>query len=60
MLQLVVTSIIVWLLVTLKRPFKLDDRIQIPTVGLKGVILKVGLMFTVLNQVRPRETIVIF
>jgi len=50
-LQPVVSGIAAWLLITLKRPFRLGDRIHLPTLNLKGDVLGVGPMYTVLNQV---------
>jgi len=50
-LQPVVSGVAAWLLITLKRPFRLGDRIQLPTLNLKGDVLDVGPMYTVLNQV---------
>ncbi|UCC28561.1 MAG: mechanosensitive ion channel family protein [Candidatus Bathyarchaeota archaeon] len=50
-LQPVVSGVAAWLLITLKRPFRLGDRIHLPTLNLKGDVLDVGPMYTVLNQV---------
>jgi len=50
-LQPVVSGLAAWLLITLKRPFRLGDRIHLPTLNLKGDVLDVGPMYTVLNQV---------
>jgi len=53
-LQPVITSLAVWVLITLNRPFKLGDRIQLPGLNLKGDVLDVSPMYTVLNQVGAR------
>ena len=50
-LQPVVSGLAAWLLITIKRPFRLGDRIHLPTLNLKGDVLDVGPMYTVLNQV---------
>ena len=50
-LQQPVSGFAAWLLVTLKRPFRVGDRIQLPSHGLVGDCLDVGPMYTVLNQV---------
>ena len=50
-LQPVITSLAVWVLITLNRPFKLGDRIHLPNLNLKGDVLDVSPMYTVLNQV---------
>ncbi len=50
-LQPVVSGLAAWLLITLKRPFRLGDRVHLPTLNLKGDVLAVGPMYTVLNQV---------
>jgi small-conductance mechanosensitive channel len=50
-LQPVVSGLAAWLLITLKRPFRLGDRIHLPTLNLKGDVLDVGPMYTVLDQV---------
>ena len=50
-LQPVVSGFAAWLLITLKRPFRLGDRIHLPTLNLKGDVLDVGPMYTILNQV---------
>ncbi len=50
-LQPVMSGLAAWLLITLRRPFRLGDRIQLPTLNLKGDVLDVGPMYTVLNQV---------
>jgi small-conductance mechanosensitive channel len=50
-LQSPVSGFAAWLLVTLKRPFRVGDRVQLPSYGLVGDCLDVGPMYTVLNQV---------
>jgi small-conductance mechanosensitive channel len=50
-LQPVITSLAVWVLITLNRPFKLGDRIHLPNLNVKGDVLEVSPMYTVLNQV---------
>jgi len=50
-MQPIVTSVAVWVVISIKRPFKLGDRIQLPTLGLKGDVLEVGPLYTILNQV---------
>ena len=50
-LQPLVSGFAAWLLVTLKRPFRAGDRVQLPAQGLVGDVSEVGPMHTVLNQV---------
>jgi small-conductance mechanosensitive channel len=50
-MQPIVTSIAVWVVISIKRPFKLGDRIQLPTLGIKGDVIEVSPLYTVLNQV---------
>ncbi|HIH87983.1 TPA: mechanosensitive ion channel family protein [Candidatus Bathyarchaeota archaeon] len=50
-MQPIVTSIAVWVVISIKRPFKLGDRVQIPTLGVKGDVIEVSPLYTVLNQV---------
>jgi small-conductance mechanosensitive channel len=50
-LQSPVSGFAAWLIVTVKRPFRVGDRIQLPSHNLVGDIVDVGLMYTVLNQV---------
>lgn len=50
-LQQPVTGFAAWVLITIKRPFRVGDRIQLPTHGLVGDVADVGPMYTVLNQV---------
>ena len=50
-LQAPVSGIAAWALVTLKRPFRIGDRVFFPSLGLNGDVKQVGLMYTVLDQV---------
>lgn len=50
-LQAPVSGIAAWILITLKRPFRIGDRVLFPSLGLLGDVLEVGLMYTKLNQV---------
>jgi len=50
-LQAPVSGVAAWVLVTLKRPFRVGDRVLFPTLGLNGDVKRVGLMYTVLDQV---------
>jgi small-conductance mechanosensitive channel len=50
-LQQPVSGFAAWLMVTVKRPFRVGDRVQLPSFGLVGDITDVGAMYTVLNQV---------
>ena len=51
-LQAPVSGFAAWILVSLKRPFRPGDRIQLPgSHGLTGDVHEIGPMYTVLNQV---------
>jgi small-conductance mechanosensitive channel len=50
-LQAPVSGVAAWALITLKRPFRVGDRVQFPSLGLNGDILEIGLMYTKLDQV---------
>ena len=50
-LQAPVSGFAAWVLVTLKRPFRVGDRVQLPSFGLVGDVIDVSPMYTVLNQV---------
>jgi len=50
-LQQPVSGLAAWLMITVKRPFRVGDRVQLPTFGLVGDVTDVGAMYTVLNQV---------
>ena len=50
-LQQPVSGFAAWIMITLKRPFRAGDRIQLPSQGLVGDVIEVGPMYTILNQV---------
>ena len=50
-LQAPVSGIAAWLLVCIRRPFRVGDRILLPAYGLVGDVERVGIMYTVLGQV---------
>ena len=50
-LQSPVSGIAAWVLVTLKRPFRIGDRVLFPSLGLNGDVKSIGLMYTTLDQV---------
>ncbi len=50
-LQAPVSGFAAWLLVSAKRPFRVGDRVQLPSYGLVGDVIDVSPMYTVLNQV---------
>ncbi|HUT33502.1 MAG TPA: ParB N-terminal domain-containing protein [Planctomycetota bacterium] len=50
-LQAPVSGVAAWVLVTLKRPFRISDRVLFPSIGLLGDVKSIGLMYTVLDQV---------
>lgn len=50
-LQAPVSGIAAWALINVKRPFRVGDRILLPSLGLNGDVMDVGLMYTALNQV---------
>ncbi len=50
-LQGPVSGFVAWILITIKRPFKVGDRVLFPSWGLIGDVLDVGVMHTRLNQV---------
>lgn len=50
-LQAPVSGFAAWVLVSLKRPFRPGDRIQLPNLGLVGDVKDIGAMYTVLDQV---------
>ena len=50
-LQGPVSGFVAWILITIKRPFKVGDRVLFPSWGLIGDVLDVGIMHTRLNQV---------
>ncbi len=50
-LQGPISGAVAWIIVTVKRPFRIGDRIFFPSWGLIGDVLDVGVMYTRLNQV---------
>ena len=50
-LQAPVSGMAAWALINIKRPFRVGDRIMLPSLGLNGDVMDVGLMYTALNQV---------
>ena len=50
-LQAPVSGLAAWLMITLMRPFRVTDRVQFPSLGLTGDVKRVGLMYTILDQV---------
>ncbi len=50
-LQAPVSGLAAWVLITLMRPFRIGDRVLFPSLGLTGDVKKVGLMYTLLDQV---------
>lgn len=50
-LQAPVSGVAAWILVTLKRPFRIGDRVQFPSLGLTGDVMQLSAMYTSLNQV---------
>ncbi|MBU4198345.1 MAG: mechanosensitive ion channel [Verrucomicrobia bacterium] len=50
-LQAPISGLAAWILVTVKRPFRLGDRVLLPSLGLIGDVQQMGMMYTVLNQV---------
>ena len=50
-LQAPVSGFAAWILVSIKRPFRPGDRIQLPSLGLTGDVIDVGAMYVVLDQV---------
>jgi small-conductance mechanosensitive channel len=50
-LQAPVSGVAAWGLITVKRPFRVGDRIAFPQLGLIGDVLDVGLMYTTLDRV---------
>ena len=50
-LQAPVSGMAAWALVTIKRPFRVGDRVLFPSLALLGDVLEIGLMYTKLNQV---------
>ncbi len=50
-LQAPVTGMAAWVIVTLKRPFRIGDRVYLPSWNLIGDVTDIGIMYTELNQV---------
>jgi small-conductance mechanosensitive channel len=50
-LQAPVSGMAAWVMVSIKRPFRVGDRIQLPSLGLVGDVVNLGPMYTELNQV---------
>lgn len=50
-LQAPVSGVAAWALISLKRPFRVGDRVMLPSHGLTGDIMGIGMMYTELNQV---------
>jgi small-conductance mechanosensitive channel len=50
-LQSPVSGVAAWVLVTLKRPFRIGDRVFFSSLGLVGDVKHIGLMYTVMDQV---------
>ncbi|MBN1642622.1 MAG: mechanosensitive ion channel [Anaerolineae bacterium] len=50
-LQSPVSGMAAWVMISLKRPFRVGDRVQLPSLGLVGDVVNIGPMYTELNQV---------
>ena len=50
-LQAPVSGVAAWVMISLKRPFRVGDRVQFPSLGLVGDVLSLDPMYMVLNQV---------
>jgi len=50
-LQAPVSGLAAWVMVSLMRPFRIGDRIQLPSLGLVGDVVALTPMYTQLNQV---------
>jgi small-conductance mechanosensitive channel len=50
-LQAPVSGFAAWVMVTLMRPYRIGDRVQFPTLGLIGDVVKFNSMYLTLNQV---------
>jgi small-conductance mechanosensitive channel len=50
-LQAPVSGMAAWVMISLKRPFRIGDRIQLPSLGLVGDVMSIDPMYTTLNQV---------
>jgi small-conductance mechanosensitive channel len=56
-LQQVILSFAAWFLIILKRPYKVGDRIYIKGKDLLGDIEDITMLFTVLKEVAPNDTV---
>jgi small-conductance mechanosensitive channel len=50
-LQAPISGVAAWMLVSIMRPFRVGDRIQLPSFGLVGDVVDVSVLYTTLNQV---------
>jgi uncharacterized ParB-like nuclease family protein len=50
-LQAPVSGLAAWVLVNVKRPFRIGDRVTLPAWNLTGDVSQIGMMYTVLDQV---------
>lgn len=50
-LQAPVSGVAAWAMISLMRPFRIGDRIQLPSLGLVGDVTEITPMYTQLNQV---------
>jgi len=50
-LQGPISGLAAWLLISIIRPFSVGDRVQLPSYGLVGDVIRVTPLYTVLNQV---------
>ncbi len=50
-LQAPVSGVTAWVMVNIKRPFRVGDRVMLPSLGLTGDVTSIGMMYIVLNQV---------
>lgn len=50
-LQAPISGVAAWMLISIMRPFRVGDRIQLPSFGLVGDVVDVSALYTTLNQV---------
>jgi hypothetical protein len=50
-LQAPVSGLAAWVMVNIKRPFRIGDRVMLPSFGLIGDVTQLNMMYMVLNQV---------
>lgn len=50
-LQQPITGMAAWIFISIKRPFKIGDRIYLPTLNIVGDVVDLDIFYTVLNQV---------